>query len=139
MKNEPVKCLECGEIVKGRADKRFCTDQCRSQFNNKLNSDRVNLIRNVNFVLKKNRRIMEGILQNGAEVLKHKNIKRSVLLNSGFDFRYMTHRHITRKGDIYTYCYEFGYRELEENWFMIVRDDKAVPEKQESEKEMRMA
>ena len=135
MKKEPVLCLECGEAFNGRADKRFCTDQCRSQYNNKLNSDLVNLVRNINLVLKKNRRIMERLLTAGKEPLKHKNVKRGTLLQEGFDFRYMTHRHITRKGDIYSFCYEFGYRELEENWFMIVKDDNAIPEKQETEKE----
>ncbi len=41
-------CVECGEEIKGRADKKFCSDQCRSAFNNRLNSDATNFIRNIN-------------------------------------------------------------------------------------------
>jgi hypothetical protein len=129
MKKDPVLCLECGEPVRGRADKRFCTDQCRSQYNNKLNSDHVNLVRNINLVLKRNRRVMEGLLQSGNEPFKPRVVKREVLLKAGFDFRYMTHRHTTLKGHTYNYCYEFGYREMDVDSYMIVRDEKAVPEK----------
>lgn len=126
MTKQPILCLECGEPVKGRADKRFCTDQCRSQYNNKLNSDHVNLVRNINGVLKKNRRIMEGLLQSGTEPFKPRVVKREVLSNAGFNFNYMTHRKITRKGDMYIYCYEFGYREVDGDSFMVVRDEKAM-------------
>ena len=32
-------CPECGDKLKGRADKKFCSDACRNAYNNKLNSD----------------------------------------------------------------------------------------------------
>jgi len=51
------KCAECGDEFIGRADKKFCSDQCRSAFNNKLNSDHSQFMRNVNNILRKNRRI----------------------------------------------------------------------------------
>ena len=40
-----MTCLNCESPTKGRSDKKFCTDLCRSQFNNqrkksqKMNSD----------------------------------------------------------------------------------------------------
>lgn len=130
VKKEPILCLECGEPVRGRADKRFCTDQCRSQYNNKLNSDRVNLVRNINLVLKKNRRIMEGLLQSGSEPFKPRVVKRDVLVKAGFNFNFTTHRLTTQKGHTYSYCYEFGYREMDRDDVMVVRDEKAIPEKE---------
>ena len=30
---EEKRCLECGDVIKGRADKKFCDDQCRSNYN----------------------------------------------------------------------------------------------------------
>lgn len=41
-------CINCGEILNGRADKKFCDNHCRNQYNNQKNSDVNNLMRNVN-------------------------------------------------------------------------------------------
>ncbi|MBC7654417.1 MAG: DUF2116 family Zn-ribbon domain-containing protein, partial [Oligoflexus sp.] len=30
------QCLDCGNSIKGRADKKFCDDQCRSNYNNRI-------------------------------------------------------------------------------------------------------
>jgi hypothetical protein len=32
-------CLECGEKIVGREDKKFCSDGCRNAYNNKINKD----------------------------------------------------------------------------------------------------
>ena len=45
---ENRKCLECEETVKGRVDKKFCSDYCRNSYNNRVNKDSKNLIRNIN-------------------------------------------------------------------------------------------
>ena len=37
---EHRECLECGEPLKGRVDKKFCSDYCRNSHNNKVNKDR---------------------------------------------------------------------------------------------------
>jgi len=41
-------CLECGDNIVGRIDKKFCSDGCRNAYNNKVNKDSKNLIRNTN-------------------------------------------------------------------------------------------
>ncbi|HRZ33187.1 MAG TPA: DUF2116 family Zn-ribbon domain-containing protein, partial [Flavobacterium sp.] len=41
-------CLECGEKIIGREDKKFCSDGCRNSYNNKINKDSTNLMRNIN-------------------------------------------------------------------------------------------
>ena len=58
-------CEECGKAIFGRIDKRFCSDQCRNSFNNRLNSDITNYIRNVNNALRKNRRILAELNPEG--------------------------------------------------------------------------
>ncbi|MFA6947300.1 MAG: DUF2116 family Zn-ribbon domain-containing protein, partial [Pedobacter sp.] len=30
------ECLDCGAALRGRTDKKFCDDQCRSNFNNRM-------------------------------------------------------------------------------------------------------
>ena len=51
------QCLECDNEIKGRIDKKFCSDYCRNAYNNKLNKDSNNLVRNTNNRLRKNYRI----------------------------------------------------------------------------------
>jgi predicted nucleic acid-binding Zn ribbon protein len=46
-------CLECGEKNCGRGQK-FCSDGCRNAYNNKINKDSNNYMRNINNKLRKN-------------------------------------------------------------------------------------
>jgi vacuolar-type H+-ATPase subunit B/Vma2 len=54
-------CPECGEKIVGRIDKKFCSDGCRNAYNNRVNKDSKNLIRNINNRLRKNWRILEAL------------------------------------------------------------------------------
>jgi hypothetical protein len=99
----------------GRADKKFCSDSCRIAYNNRLNSDETNYMRNVNAVLRKNRRILQALNPTGKT-----RVSREKLLEKGFDFSYFTSQYKTREGSVYYYCYEQGYLELENNQFLLV-------------------
>jgi len=73
------QCLECDNEIKGRIDKKFCSDYCRNAYNNKLNKDSNNLVRNTNNRLRKNYRILDAYeLKDG----KTRTTKNS-LLNKG--------------------------------------------------------
>lgn len=89
---EKRTCPECGEVIKGRIDKKFCSDLCRNSFNNKQNSDSNNYVRNVNNILRKNRRILEGLLP-GDKI----TLPRQKLVDKGFNFTYFTNLQITKK------------------------------------------
>lgn len=60
MESTEKTCLACDKPLKGRLDKKFCDDYCRNNYNNRLNSDQSNYVRNVNNILRKNRRILEA-------------------------------------------------------------------------------
>ena len=109
-------CLECGEKFTGRSDKKFCGDQCRSAYNNKLNSDSSNFVRNINNTLRKNRRILEGLNPTGKS-----RVHRDELLERGFKFSYFTNEYITKAGKVYRFCYDQGYLELENNFLALVK------------------
>lgn len=109
------QCPECGDTIKGRSDKKFCSDQCRNAYNNRLNSDRDNYMRKVNNILRKNRRILEKLNPNG----KAKTSKK-ILLEQGFDFNYFTNFYKTKQGKVYYFCYEQGLLPLENNEFALV-------------------
>lgn len=108
-------CLECGDPIKGRQDKKFCSDQCRISHHNRLNSDETNYIRNVNNVLRRNRRILMGLNKTGKTKVMGMRLK-----EQGFDFRFFTNTYVTKEGAIYYYCYEQGYLPLEKDYFLLV-------------------
>jgi hypothetical protein len=99
-------CLECEEALMGRADKKFCSDQCRNHYNNRVNSDNNNFMRNLNNILRRNRRILVDLAPGGkATMSKYK------LQDEGYNFGYHTHIYTTRKGAVYYFCYEYGFIE----------------------------
>jgi len=110
------KCLDCGESIKGRADKKFCSDQCRNSYNNRLNSDANNYVRNVNNILRKNRRVLSDLNKEGKT-----KIHRDKLIKAGFNFGYHTSQTTTREGSTYKYCYEEGYLPLQNDFYLLVR------------------
>lgn len=110
-------CLECEKEIRGRVDKKFCSDYCRNAYNNKLNKDSNNLVRNVNNRLRKNYRILEGFeLKEG----KARTTK-TRLLDKGFDFEFITNIYTTKKGTIYYFVYDLGYLPLDNDFYMIVK------------------
>ncbi|MBS1487469.1 MAG: hypothetical protein JST43_07745 [Bacteroidetes bacterium] len=108
-------CFECGEKIKGRSDKKFCSDQCRVAYNNRLNSDETNFVRNVNNALRKNRRILLTLNPSGKT-----KMHRNKLTEQGFDFQLFTSLYTTKDGAVYHYCYEQGYLQIDKDWFLLV-------------------
>ena len=112
------KCLECGEKVIGRIDKKFCSDYCRNSYNNKVDKDSKNLIRNTNNRLRKNYKILTEMNVSGKT-----KVNRRKLFDKGFDFKFITSIYTTKKGSIYFYVYDQGYLELENEWYLLVKQE----------------
>ncbi len=110
------QCLECGDKLLGRVDKKFCSDACRNSHNNKFNKDSKNLVRNTNNALRKNYRILEGL--NPEDKTK---TSRSHLLKMGFDFNLFTSIYTTKAGTVYYFVYDQGYLPLENDLFALVK------------------
>ena len=111
-------CLECGDKIVGREDKKFCSDGCRNAYNNKINKDSTNFMRNVNNKLRKNYRILSALNVDG----KGKTTK-SKLLSKGFDFEFFTNILETKTGNTYFFVYDQGYRVLEDEYYMLVKKE----------------
>ena len=116
MATEQRYCLECGEPLVGRADKKFCSDYCRNAYNNRKNRETNTLIRKVNNILKKNRRILEELNPQGTTKVSKKQ-----LLDRGFDFSYITGYYKNKKGDMYHYVYDQGWLESEKGYIVLVK------------------
>lgn len=109
-------CLDCQSEVKGRADKKFCDDQCRNNYNNKLKAEDNSFLRLVNKVLAKNRVLLRQENPSGKT-----KIKKELLSKKGFDFDYHTHLYKTNTGNTYVFCYEYGYLVLENDELLLVK------------------
>jgi hypothetical protein len=111
-------CLECHEKIVGREDKKFCSDGCRNAYNNKMNKDHTNLMRNINNKLRKNYRILTELNPEG----KTKTTKNK-LISKGFDFDLMTSVYTTKTGNTYYFVYDQGYMAVENEGFVLVKKD----------------
>jgi hypothetical protein len=120
--NTPVivskTCLCCDKPLKGRIDKKFCDDYCRSNYNYKLNATASPIVRKINNALKKNRRILEELSSREGVAIK---VSKQKLLEKAFHFTYYTHTYTNKKGSVYYFCYEYGYLPLENDMFLIVK------------------
>ncbi|ALR30539.1 MULTISPECIES: hypothetical protein [Chryseobacterium] len=112
-----MNCLECGEKIIGRSDKKFCNDACRNAYNNKQNKDSSNLMRNINNKLRKNYRILVEINVDGKT-----KVSKSKLDSLGFDFEYFTNLKVYKNGSEYKFVYDYGYKLLDDDFILIVKN-----------------
>jgi len=108
-------CLECGGKLTGRSDKKFCNDNCRNSFNNALNKDDTNLMRNINNRLRKNYRILKKLNTVGTT-----KVQRKKMFQNGFDFELFTSIYQTQTGTLYWFVYNQGYSKIDDNWYFLI-------------------
>lgn len=108
-------CLECNSIVKGRADKKFCDDSCRSLFNNRRNGDVSSYMKQVNAILRKNRGVLADLNPEGKGKVSKKR-----LTSTGFNFDFYTNTFTNKDGKTYYFCYDQGYLPIENDWYFLV-------------------
>jgi len=109
------ECLNCGNLITGRIDKKYCDDLCRNAYHNDQNRDTSKYVRQVSRILMNNRRILFELNPDDKS-----KTTRSKLLSKGFDFNYFTNIYTTKAGAVYYFCYEKGYLALENEWYMLV-------------------
>ena len=104
------KCPHCKEEVKGRSDKKFCSIYCKSSYHyhDTINNES-NLFRIIDKQLRLNRRLLKNYNKSGKAV-----VRKETLLKEGFNPKYFTHYWKNQKGDVYLFCYEFGFLEKQE-------------------------
>lgn len=115
---EAQTCLECGSKIRGRTDKKFCNDQCRNSYHNRMKSEINALVRRINKSLRHNRYVLSRMIP---ESKGKTTVPKTKLVNAGFNFTYHTHIYTSKNGHTYYFCYEYGYRPLEKEVYMLVK------------------
>jgi hypothetical protein len=72
-------------------------------------------MRNINNILRKNRRILAALNPNGKA-----RVHREKLLAEGFKFSYFTNEYVTKSGNNYRFCYDQGYLEIDNDYYTLV-------------------
>jgi hypothetical protein len=105
------ECEYCGEELKGRVDQRFCNPSCKSSFHyEKSKNKEASFFQKVDRQLKLNRRILKNYNKAGKAT-----VRSETLLEVGFDPKFFTHYWKNKKGDVYLFCFEFGFLKRKEN------------------------
>lgn len=114
-------CLTCGHIIRGRTDKKFCDDYCRSKYNNKHASNRLGFIRSITNKIIRNRKILEKW-----STKKRNPVSLYDLLSDGLSLSYATEYITQPVGNPHIYCYEYGYQLLPGNQCRILKPKNTV-------------
>lgn len=101
------KCPVCGSPVRGRTDKIFCSTKCKSinQYESRQQDEKFYLM--VDRQLKVNRKLLKRYNRSGFTT-----VRKSELIAEGFDPKFFTHYWKNKKGDVYLFCYDYGFLSL---------------------------
>lgn len=106
---EKKVCPICDAPIKGRVDKIFCSQNCKSAHQYEQRQKNEKFFLQVDKQLKQNRKILKKYNQTGMT-----SLRREVLHKKGFNPNFFTHYWKNQKGDVYLFCYDFGFLKLKE-------------------------
>jgi len=112
MYNEQLrkKCLQCGEPLQGRIDKKFCDKHCRSAYQYKKNSEEEGSIYfKIDKQLKRNRTLLKQYNKAGKAT-----VRLNMLMEEGFNPKIFTHYWKNSRGDVYLFVFEYGFLQRKE-------------------------
>ncbi len=122
--SKDVRCLQCGEIIIGRIDKKFCDAQCRNSYNNKTKRDTEKRIIEVNRILRRNRKILKQFNPEGKTT-----VRKEYLEKLNFNFSFHTHTFTTIHDNTYKFCYEYGYLNLDDGVKVLIVNEQSYMRK----------
>jgi hypothetical protein len=101
-------CPVCGDPLRGRKDKVYCSPQCKNSatYDKRVLNEPFFLY--VDRQLKINRKILKRYNQSGFTTLR-----KDKLLDEGFNPRFFTHYWKNKKGQVYLFCFDYGFLEIE--------------------------
>ena len=104
------ECPVCEGEIAGRAGKKFCSLKCKSLFQYQQKQVHEAFYLEVDRQLKINRKILKKYNQVG-----HTTLRKQALLDEGFNPKFFTHYWKNKKGQVYLFCYDFGFLEINQD------------------------
>lgn len=125
-------CVVCGELIKGRSDKKYCSETCKSIFHYEKKQAQEKHFLAFQKQLRTNRKVLKKFNHTGMT-----SLRRAVLHAQGFNPAYYTHTWQNKRGQTYYFTYDFGIfpfldrknKEVKEKYLIIIWQDymKAMP------------
>ncbi len=97
-------CQECGQILAGRIDKKFCDSDCRTNYHNRTQRIASEKFRLIERAMKRNRNFLQRRRQEGWKFISVLELR-----DCGFDLKYFTHLVEDPKGRVWRYVYDEPY------------------------------
>lgn len=115
---EESYCLQYGEKMRGRSDKRFCNVECKNKYHNENSTEAGKTYKRVLKILTRNRNILKEVL-GGKSTEK---ITMEKLEGKGYERDYFTHvKEVGLKKRKYYYLFDYGYRIEEDGSLKVVK------------------
>ena len=100
-------CKFCNTELVGRSDKKFCTTSCKSNYHQERRKQEDSFFFYVQKQLHTNRKILKAYNKTGFTTLRL-----DMLLEEGFGTKYFTHYWKNKKGEVYFFCFDYGYKKI---------------------------
>lgn len=113
-------CIQCGDEFRGRADKKYCSVDCKNIYNYNRRKETQSVTEEIDKILHRNREILTTIM--GPKRMRMK-IPRLELERMGFNFKYITSYYVNTSKKTYHYVYEFAWMEFSDQKVMIVKEE----------------
>ncbi len=105
------QCPVCETEIIGRSDKKYCSVYCKSAHQYQKRKVEEERYYKIDKQLKINRKILKAYNKSGLS-----KVRSEKLIGEGFDPKYFTNYWKNKKGQVYLFCYEYGFLKLiEEN------------------------
>lgn len=102
-------CPYCSSEIIGRSDKKYCSIHCKSADQYKKRKSNEVLYYTIDKQLKINRKLLKAYNKSGMST-----VRKEKLLAAGFNPTYFTHYWKNKQGQVYLFCYEYGFFDLKE-------------------------
>lgn len=99
-------CRICKKSFSGRADKKFCSQACKNEYNIKLRKATAQATTRIDAILHRNRSILLEIM---GKASTQKKVQRALLDAKKFNYTYLTHFHINSQNKFVHYVYDFSW------------------------------
>lgn len=111
-------CKICKKTLHGRTDKIFCSVGCKNRYHSHLRKASNRAAQQIDEYLKRNHGILLEIIGKNKTQIK---IKRTLLEQKKFRFKYHTHFHTNSSGKIYHFIYDIAWMEFSDDEILIVK------------------
>jgi hypothetical protein len=111
------KCTECKIELKGRTDKKFCSVQCKNDYNNTIRKGTKKDTAIIDSYLHRNREILMTLLGDNNKI----QLDKLILSRAKFRFEYHTGHYLNKEGKTYWYVYDFAWMDFSDQKVLIIR------------------